>query len=98
MHITKKIIGVHKKELKNAGYMVKQKREERKTFYTVISKGKIVLEVVKFQDKVVAMNRKKYLFCDKAAIEFKQGKALVECYTYYPEGVIIERIEEVEEK
>lgn len=95
MYITKKTVGIHKRELRNVGYTVKQKRDNRRTFYSVISqKGKTVLEVVKFQGKVTAMNRKEYLYGDKAVIKFEEGKAVIECYTYCPGGIVVERVEE----
>ena len=97
MKMQKKTVGIHKKELRNAGYTVVQERSDRKTFYTVISpKGKTVLEAVKFQRRVTAMNREKYLCCDKAVIKFEQGKAAIDCYTYCSEGLVVERIEETE--
>lgn len=97
MHITKKTVGIQKKELRNVGYTVKQERNNRKTFYSVISrKGKTVLEATKFQGKVIAMNREEYLYCDKAVIKMEQGKAVIECYTYCPGGIVVERIEETE--
>ncbi len=97
MHIQKKTIGIHKRGLRNAGYTVKQERNSRRTFYTVISpKGETVLEAIKFQGEVIAMNREKYLYCDKAVIKMEQGRAVIECHTYCPGGIAVRTVEETE--
>lgn len=98
MHIQKKTVGIHKKELRNAGYTVTQEKKNRITIYSVISQeGKTVLEAVKFQGEVIVTNREKYLYCDKAVIKLEERKAVIECYTYRPGGIVVERVEETEE-